>query len=554
MVRDIRPLSSIGALALGVVSAVIATLLAIQMASGTADFRAPGFVVVATFILNLILVPILLFLATRISSLLLPALSAAHVSFGIIFVFYDEVYSPFSPLWAALALLTAMYFGWKGFVWSNLAFLTAATSYIVIYGQYQPDENNSPYTLAAAMVMAMTLLLSYIFVKIVFDSQEKNKELMKARYSEQIQINRSLVLINSMDNPVLTLTIDGIITSQNSAAQAFFDTNESLIGKHIDGMFQLHDQINRRVTIASLIKNTKSSIIREDISIGSGPAKIRLMIQVSKIRVSFKVKDQGVVLIIRDITKQKTLEEEKDEFISVVSHELRTPIAIAEGSLSNLILMQERNVEKNKIHEASVAAHHQVVYLAQMINDLSTLSRAERGVGDDVELIDTPALLHELFSRYKPEADLKNLQLNLDVPSTLPSIQTSKLYLEEILQNFITNSLKYTQSGSVTITAKQLNNKHVCFSVSDTGIGMTKSDISHIFEKFYRSEDFRTRETSGTGLGLYVVNKLAEKLGIKIKVTSRINHGSTFSFDIPLTPPVPAIKEPVDNKPATKKQ
>lgn len=534
MERNFHLLSPVGALTLSGVGVVIAVILGVQMASGGVAFRAPGLIIAATFILNIIIVPGLMYLATRAMFFLLPALVAVHISLGNIMVFYDQVYSPFTPLWAALALLSAMYFGWKGFFWSSLSFFVASMSYVALYGQSHSDEGSVPYILIAVMVVAMTFLLSYVFVKIVIDSQEKNKELLKARNSEQMQINRSSVLINSMENPVLTLTIDGKITSQNSAAQAFFDTNESLVGKNIDTVLQLHDQINRRVTIASLIKKTKISLIRDDISIGSGPAKVRLLVQVSKIRVAFKAKDQGVVLIMRDITKQKTLEEEKDEFISVVSHELRTPVAIAEGSLSNLILMQERNVEKNKIHEASEAAHRQVVYLAQMINDLSTLSRAERGVGDSIELIDTSLLLHELFDRYKPEADSKNLKLNLDVPSKLASVRTSKLYLEEILQNFITNSLKYTQTGSVTITAKQTNDKQIRFSVTDTGIGMTKSDLQHIFEKFYRSEDYRTRETSGTGLGLYVVSKLADKLGTKIQVTSRINHGSTFSFDIPL--------------------
>ena len=113
-------------------------------------------------------------------------------------------------------------------------------------------------------------------------------------------------------------------------------------------------------------------------------------------------------------------------------------------------------------------------------------------------------------------------------------ITASRLYVEELLQNFITNAIKYTQSGSVTIIVKQTKGK-VRFSVKDTGIGISRGDQVKVFAKFYRSEDYRIRETNGTGLGLYVSAKLAHKIGTQIELTSRLNHGSTFSFELPAT-------------------
>ena len=111
-------------------------------------------------------------------------------------------------------------------------------------------------------------------------------------------------------------------------------------------------------------------------------------------------------------------------------------------------------------------------------------------------------------------------------------MRTSKLYLEEVLHNFMTNALKYTRQGTITVSAVK-NEDGLHISVADTGIGMSKFDQRHIFEKFYRSEDYRTRETSGTGLGLYVCKKLAEKLRVGLTFESRLNHGSTFSIIIP---------------------
>ena len=116
----------------------------------------------------------------------------------------------------------------------------------------------------------------------------------------------------------------------------------------------------------------------------------------------------------------------------------------------------------------------------------------------------------------------------------MPSIKTSELYLEELLQNLITNALKYTKEGEIKISITN-HEKNIRFMVEDTGIGISKSDQKKIFDKFYRSEDYRTRETGGTGLGLYVSSKLADKLDTKIELSSKLNHGSKFWFDIKLS-------------------
>jgi signal transduction histidine kinase len=167
-----------------------------------------------------------------------------------------------------------------------------------------------------------------------------------------------------------------------------------------------------------------------------------------------------------------------------------------------------------------------------MVNDLSTLSRAERGVADTPEEIDVQATLHELHHRYEKEAEARHLHLNLDLGPKLGTINVSRLYFEELLQNFITNAIKYTKEGSVTIGARKSKGV-VRFTVTDTGIGISRSDQNKVFSKFYRSEDYRIRETNGTGLGLYVANKLAHKLHTRIELKSRINHGSAFSFELP---------------------
>ena len=140
-------------------------------------------------------------------------------------------------------------------------------------------------------------------------------------------------------------------------------------------------------------------------------------------------------------------------------------------------------------------------------------------------------MVHDLYNEYAPQAGAKGLHFNLDLSPKLSPVMASRLYLKELLQNFVTNAIKYTKTGEIIVSAQQVGGT-IEFKVKDTGIGISKSDQAHIYEKFYRSEDYRTRETGGTGLGLYVATKLAKKLGVRIEMTSRLNHGSSFGFTI----------------------
>jgi two-component system, OmpR family, phosphate regulon sensor histidine kinase PhoR len=342
-------------------------------------------------------------------------------------------------------------------------------------------------------------------------------------------------LINGIGDAVISTNQKGIILIYNAAALNLFDTNETLTGQDIGKLLNLYDEKDNPVNIMELITKSNGVLMRRDLAHKfEDSERINLYINMAPIRPNYQQNTgSGYILIMRDITREKSLEEERDEFISVVSHELRTPVTVAEGNLSNIKVILEQGNGQDMISSAVETAHDQILYLAKMINDLSTLSRAERGVADAPEDIDVKQLLSDLFKEYHPQAEQRGLKLNLNLDGRLGVVSASRLYLEEILQNFITNSLKYTKEGSVTIGAKLLDGL-IELSVKDTGIGISKADQKHLFEKFFRSEDYRTRETNGTGLGLYVVRKLSHKLKIRVEVQSRLNHGSEFSFTLPV--------------------
>lgn len=367
-------------------------------------------------------------------------------------------------------------------------------------------------------------------------------EIARTQEHEDFRYAQILTLVNNLADAILSVDEKGVIQLYNAAALNLLDTNQSLNGQKLNVMLPVVNADGEKIDLAAAITEAHHVTIRDDLVFQlSDDESIRLEVTFSPIRSSVHQHggaedENGSIVILRDVTKSKSLEEERDEFISVVSHELRTPITIAEGTISNLELMNQRGIlTTEKSTEAIKDAHKQILFLASMVNDLSTLSRAERGVADEAESIDCKTLVHDLYNEYAPQAEQKGLHFNLDAGAQLGSVKASPLYLRELLQNFITNAIKYTTEGSITLEAKLCEKgKNIEFSVRDTGIGMSKADQTKIFQKFYRAEDYRTRETSGTGLGLYVSAKLARKLHTHIDVSSRLNHGSTFKFMLPL--------------------
>ncbi len=352
----------------------------------------------------------------------------------------------------------------------------------------------------------------------------------------QLERERLTSLINSMADGVLATDERGKIVTSNGAALNILDVNNSLTDKYIHEVFKITDKNNQQIDIEEVVMSTKTQFVNRDWRLVYGDGSIvNLYISIAPVRLGFgKAGQKGFVILLRDITREKSLEEERDEFISVVSHELRTPIAIAEGNISNAqMIFEKAGLNSLDIKAALEQAHSQINFLSGLINDLATLSRAERGrLTVDIESINAHDLCQELLSDYLPEAQKKNLDLKIDLDPNLELLQSSKLYVREILQNFITNALKYTETGSVILRATQRNNG-LEFQVIDTGIGISKADQEKVFDKFFRSEDYRTAKTSGTGLGLYVTMKLARLIHAEISLTSELNKGSTFSVVIP---------------------
>lgn len=342
-------------------------------------------------------------------------------------------------------------------------------------------------------------------------------------------------LINSMADGVLAIDDKQNIAVYNGACMNILDINTSITNKKISDVVKLYDKNDKLVDLQGLINEIKTQYSSRDLKIKyPDGSSVNVYLSIAPVRLSYGENGtKGFVVLLRDITHEKSIEEAQAEFISVASHELRTPVTIAEGNISNALVLIEMGDNNSKVVDALKQAHSQVVFLSNLINDLSTLSRAERGkLNIEVGPINVSQLLTELAHTYKSQAIAKNLSLTLSLSPELEILNTSQLYLREMLQNFITNAIKYTEQGGVTISAKPYP-KGVSFIISDTGIGISRNDQAKIFDRFFRSEDYRTRQSNGTGLGLYVTLKLANLLKAEINLQSELNKGSVFAVNVP---------------------
>lgn len=455
-----------------------------------------------------------------------------HLGLSLFCIFVAPYQSPFNFLWIILAIGMDLLFG-RRWVLLTLSIYSVVMTWAAIRLQITINTQFVFTEVLHFVGVFSTALLVSNFRQV---SDQEREVITKSVDEKEYERQRMVSLINNMGEAVIAVNKKGKILIYNSALLILLDTNKNLNHKDVGEVFQLRDGQNRHVDLTKLITSAPQGFTTSEyIHQFSDKEKMSLFLSIAPIRLGFREHTEvGSIIIARDITKEKSLDEAKDEFINVVGHELRTPTAIAEGAIGNAIVLSKKEGLDEHVIANIEQAHKQVIFLASMVNDISTLSRAER---DDqkVELSNIqPAEFLKEFSRdYRHQAFEKGLNLIVEADETVSEIITSELYLHEILQNFTTNALKYTEKGAVTLSVKSHKDGGVEFAVSDTGIGLSKTDINHIFEKFYRSENYKIRESNGTGLGLYITKKLNEKLQGTIKVKSEIGYGSSFMIVLP---------------------
>jgi two-component system phosphate regulon sensor histidine kinase PhoR len=241
----------------------------------------------------------------------------------------------------------------------------------------------------------------------------------------------------------------------------------------------------------------------------------------------------GLVAMVRDITAEKDLERMREEFVSTLSHELRTPLTSIKAYAATL-RREDVDFDRETQREFLSIIEGEADRLARLIKDLLETSRAESGrLQLRMTEVDISALAERVLEKMRPQAGSHHLRL-APREGTVP-VRADPDRMEQVITNLLDNALKYSPPGStVTLSVRARGDKAVV-SVSDQGIGIPLEQQTHVFDKFHRVLDERSRHVQGTGLGLYLCRKIVEAHGGHIWVESRPGEGSTFHFSLPLT-------------------
>ncbi len=272
--------------------------------------------------------------------------------------------------------------------------------------------------------------------------------------------------------------------------------------------------------------------------------------QVKMISIPIRHEDgqDEILIVVTDLTKEAKLadnlkkvnlelmnmDKQKDEFLSMTSHELRTPMTTIKGYV-DMILNGDAGEISSEMKQYLSEVYKSINRLTSLVNNILTVAKLQnKALLFDLKPVDITKLISENISGWAVLLGSKLIKLSLHQPANqVPSALADTNKVIEIMNNFITNAIKYTEKGEISIFVKN-DEDYVYVSIQDTGIGIEESELSRIFQRFYRVDNSRSRDQEGSGLGLYIAKDLVEKMHGRVFVHSKVNAGSTFSFSLPI--------------------
>ncbi len=252
----------------------------------------------------------------------------------------------------------------------------------------------------------------------------------------------------------------------------------------------------------------------------------------------FKTDDKsgGVVVVLRDITEREKLDKSRKEFVANVSHELRTPLTTVKSYTETLAdSVADDSYDKGMFTSFLKVIDSETDRMTRLVKDLLLLSSLGHSAGEETfEEIDIAFLTANIVEKLQHYAKDKHQTLTYEPVNALPTFLGNSDRIEQVITNIITNAIKYTpRDGNILVTTIHVFDS-ITIKIKDTGIGIPKKDLDHIFERFYRVDKARSREMGGTGLGLAIAKEIIEAHKGTISIKSKPNVGTEVMIKLPV--------------------
>lgn len=380
-------------------------------------------------------------------------------------------------------------------------------------------------------------------------SFSKPSDLSTQPASDDIK-RRAKIVIDNISDGITFIDANGIIHLFNPAAEQLLAWSEAeTLQLNYKTIFRFVNSASQPISdaenpITRTLSSNKPQASDSFYLLTHSEQKVSVSIKVTPITTQdgdMTIND-GAIVVFRDITRERAEQNAQTDFISTASHEMRTPVAIIEGYLG-MILNPETATIDNRARMYAQKAHDSVKRLGRLFQDLLDVTKADdHRIDNNPCLLDAKLVAKQVVQDFAGKAAAKGLTLQFNDTETgsshgervlaPPAIICADLdQLNEILDNIIENAIKYTKQGGVKVSV-DVDGNRVRFTVTDTGIGIPEEDVPHLFQKFYRVDNSQTREIGGTGLGLYLIKRLADNIGGTVGVKSVYGQGSTFWLEL----------------------
>ena len=336
--------------------------------------------------------------------------------------------------------------------------------------------------------------------------------------------------IDSLYDPVLVTDSDRRVTRINAAAERLFGARAEVIGHSID-------QITKDTRLAQAVTDVLQS---GRIVASESPAAV-LPWAVGGARRAFRVRSTpmrdadnrlvGAVTLLEDITHLAEISRLKSEFIADASHELRTPLTSVQMGI-HLLLEDATSSLTERQKDILQVCRDDTARLDRLMRDLLDLSKIESGAVTPVRgAIRATALVREAVEALRLQVEAKGVALNVEVAPDLPSVFVDRAQIERVIGNLVTNAARATREGGTITVSAASRPGAVAIAVADTGVGIPRDYLGHIFEPFVQVPN---APSGGAGLGLTISRRIIEAHNGELSVQSEAGHGSTFTFTVPI--------------------
>jgi two-component system, OmpR family, phosphate regulon sensor histidine kinase PhoR len=328
-------------------------------------------------------------------------------------------------------------------------------------------------------------------------------------------------LLNSMQDAVIAVGIDGRVQWANKGMDRLLLRAPRLNAPLIDSVrdpdfLAAIQQAARDQVVTSARSNTIASGRTFDVTAAPMPGG-------------------GAVAVLRDLTETERMEKSRRDFIANVSHELRTPLTSIQGYTETLL---DSPLADNHVRDFLEIIRKNAARMSRLTEDLLTLARVESGEQRfDMQRVSPEELLQDALESFREVARSYGVELMIENSAPAAYVNADREAIHQIFSNLIENALKYAASGKKVVLGARAAENGVEFYVRDFGPGISSEHLPRLFERFYRVDKARSRESGGTGLGLAIAKHIVFAHGGTIRAESELNHGSTFLFTLTASKP-----------------